>query len=242
MPVKKSKVSAKKVSKVAKKKLSPLEIEVFDTKGKVKEVIKLPKEIFGAKINKMLLSQVVRVYLANQRRGTSSTKTRSEVIGSTKKIWRQKGTGRARHGSRKAPIFVGGGVAFGPKPRDYSLTISKKMKRLALFSALSSRLKDGQVKGVASLSTLPPKTKLVAGFLKNLGILEKERRIGLVVPPSKEGFENLYRAARNLEGVTLLSANMLTAYEVLDNKMIILSKEAIAVIEKTFLAKEQNEK
>lgn len=243
--VKKSKIPAsqrgeqtktqKLAKKIAAKKLGALELEVFDAKGKVKEIVKLPKEIFGVKINKALLSQAVRVYLANQRKGTASTKTRGEVVGSTRKIWQQKGTGRARHGSRKAPIFVGGGIVFGPRPRDYSLDLPKNMKRLALFSALSSKLKEGEIKGVTSLDSLEPKTKIIAEIFKNLNIAEKKRNV-LFVMPFGPKFENLHRAVRNLRGVNILNANILNTYEVLNNRLILLLKEAIPVMEKTFLA------
>lgn len=237
MPAKRVK-SLKAKTAVKAKKLGALELLVFDAKGKVKETIKLPKEMFGVKINKALLAQAVRVYRANQRKGTASTKDRGEVSGSTRKIWRQKGTGRARHGSRKAPIFVGGGVVFGPRPRDFSLKMSKNMKRLALFSALSSKLKMGEIKGVTNLTTLPPKTKLVAEVFKKLDIPEKNRKVLLVLPLGIVP-ENLYRAARNLEGVRILNANMLNAYEVLDNRLILLLKDAIPVLEETFLKHEK---
>src|SRR3989338_5152877 len=125
--------------------------KVFDTKGALKKTIDLPKEIFGVQENNILLAQAVRVYLANQRQGTVSTKTRGEVAGSTRKIYRQKGTGRARHGSIRAPIFVHGGLVFGPKPRDYSMKFPKKMRKAALASALSSKVNDAQVKVVDGL-------------------------------------------------------------------------------------------
>ena len=228
------------VKPAAKKKLSPLSLEIFDAKGKVKETIELPKVMFGAKVNKALLSQAVRVYLANQRLGTASTKTRAEVIGSTKKIWQQKGTGRARHGSRKAPLFVGGGVAFGPRPRDFSLNLPKSMKRLALFSALASKLQNREIKGVAGLDKLEPKTKLAAEVFKNLGILEKKKKVLVVLPKGAE-FGNLQRSVRNIRGVSILNANMLNAYQVLDNRVILLLKEAIPDMENTFLRKGENE-
>ena len=181
------KVAAKKVSKKAKvsvvkpTKGRSLSASVYDIKGKVAGTVSLPSEIFGAKINDSLMSQAVRVYLANQRLGTVKTKDRGEVNKTTRKVWQQKGTGRARHGSRRAPIFVGGGLAFGPRPRDFSLSLSKKMKTLALFSALSSKLKDQELKIVKGLETLTPKTKLMAKVFENLGI-ESKKRVLLVMP------------------------------------------------------------
>src|SRR3989338_2709122 len=171
-PVKKVKVESKIVVSKPRKTGSFLNASVFDIKGKVAGHIELPSEIFGAKVNNSLMSQAVRVYLANQRQGTVKTKDRGEVNATTKKIWQQKGTGRARHGSKRAPLFVGGGVAFGPKPRDFSLTISKKMKKNALFSALSSKLKENEIKILKGLEAVTPKTKIMNGILKNLGIEE----------------------------------------------------------------------
>jgi len=207
---------------------------VFDIKGKVAGRMELPAEIFGAKINDSLMSQAVRVYLANQRQGTSKTQDRGEVDRTTKKIYQQKGTGRARHGSRRAPIFVGGGRVFGPTPRDLSLSISKKMKTLALFSALSSKLKDSEIKIIQGLETIEPKTKLMAEVLKNLEIKDASKILLVMSKPGKE-LENVYRAGRNIKGVEIVSANSLNAYRVLDNKMIILMKEAVNGLKSTFL-------
>lgn len=223
---------SKVVSKPAKK--VSLTASVFDIKGKVAGTISLPPEIFNAKINDSLMSQAVRVYLANQRQGTVKTKDRGEVNRTTKKIWQQKGTGRARHGSRRAPIFVGGGLAFGPKPRDLSLSLSKKMKTLALFSALSSKLKDSEIKIVKGLETLEPKTKIMAGVLKNLGI-QDDKRVLLIMPDAGEKSQNVYRASRNIDGVQILSANTINAYKVLDNKLVLLMRDSVDVIKNTFM-------
>ncbi|EKD64526.1 MAG: hypothetical protein ACD_50C00352G0006 [uncultured bacterium] len=219
--------------RAAVKKTGELSLDLFDIKGKTAGKIDLPKEIFGAKINNQLLAQAVRVYLANQRKGTAETKTRGEVHGSTRKIWRQKGTGRARHGSKKAPIFVHGGIAFGPHPRDFSLKISKKMKRQALFSALSSKLKSNEIKAVTGLEKLDPKTKSMADVINNLGIDKKKRNI-LMITPLKNDLENVYRAARNLEGVRILNANVLNTYDVLNNRLILLMDKAVDSIKENF--------
>jgi large subunit ribosomal protein L4 len=177
------------------------------------------------------------VYLANQRRGTVSTQTRSEVSVTTKKAWKQKGTGRARHGAKSAPIWVGGGLVFGPKPRDYSLKLTKKMKKLALFSALSSKLKAEEIKVIDGLEKIEPKTKEMAKLIKNIGITDKKRKILLVIPETKNKFENLYRSAKNVEGVNIINANMIHTYAALNNKVIFLTKQAIEVMEKSFLGK-----
>lgn len=233
--VKTVKIEAK-IPVSVKTKAGSLSASVFDIKGKVAGNIDLPQEIFNAKINGPLMSQAVRVYLANQRQGTVKTKNRGEVNATTKKIWQQKGTGRARHGSKRAPLFVGGGLAFGPRPRDLSLSISKKMKTLALFSALSSKLKDQELKIVKGLEALTPKTKIMAGVLKNLGI-DNDKRVLLVMPKKSAESENVYRASRNIEGIEILSANTLNAYKVLDNTLVLLMKESIDTLKDTFIKK-----
>src|SRR3989344_6029979 len=138
-----ARVRVSSASKTTKK--GSLFAPVYDLKGAKSGTLALPKEVFGTKVNNSLMAQAVRVYLANQRQGNATTKTRGEVQGSSKKIYRQKGTGRARHGSLRAPIFVKGGIVFGPKPRDFSLDLPKKMKRKALFSSLSAKAADSEV-------------------------------------------------------------------------------------------------
>ena len=214
----------RKIAVSASKKQVSLNVSVFDTKGKIAGKIELPA----------LMSQAVRVYLANQRQGTSKTKDRGEVSRTTKKVWQQKGTGRARHGSRRAPIFVGGGRVFGPTPRDLSLSISKKMKTLALFSALSSKLKDSEIKIIKGLETIAPKTKLMAQILENLEI-KKASRVLLIMPKAGKESENVYRAARNIEGIEIQSANSLNVYRVLDSTLILMMKDSIDTLKKTFV-------
>jgi len=240
------KIAVKKRSKVTDKvkveaemnvskptKSGKLTASVYDTKGKVSGSVSLPSEIFDAKINDSLMSQAVRVYLANQRQGTAKTKDRGEVNRTTKKVWQQKGTGRARHGSRRAPIFVGGGLAFGPKPRDLSLSLSKKMKTRALLSALSSKLKDSEIKIIKGLEIIIPKTKIMVEILKNLGI--ENNKILLVIPRIGKELQNVYRAGRNIEGVRIMSANTINTYQVLDNKIVLLMKDSIDAIKNTFV-------
>src|SRR3989338_2495108 len=213
-----------------------LRADVYNTQGKVVSKIGLPKEVFGAKVNNSLMAQAVRVYLANQRMGTASTKNRGEITGSTKKIWRQKGTGRARHGSKKAPIFVGGGVAFGPRTRDYSLKMPKKMKKAALFSALSYKQNNGEIKVVTGLEKISPKTKFMAQVVKKLGFDSKKINVLLITPDkAKKGFENVYRAGRNIEGLKILGANALNTYEVLDNQLALFMKDSVGAVGKHFV-------
>ncbi len=214
------------------KRVTGPSVDLYDLSGKVTGKVTLPAVIFAAKENKPLVAQAVRVYLANQRKGTVSTKSRGEVQGSTRKIYRQKGTGRARHGSNRAPIFVHGGVAFGPKPRDYSLKLPQKMKRVALFSALSAKVKDGEIKVISGLASIEPKTKVMAQLMKQLSSDAKKRNVLLI---TEKDTENISRAAKNLEGISYTAASRLNVYDVLTSKMLILMQESVAMLEKTFI-------
>lgn len=210
--------------------LGKLSAPMFDSKGAKAGSMSLPKEIFGAKINKPLMAQAVRVYLANQRQGNASTLTRGEVTGSTKKIYRQKGTGNARHGGKRAPIFVKGGVAHGPHPKDYNLSLPKKMRKAALISALSLRAKDGEIKVLSGLSKMEPKTKNMANLFKKITEENKNKKILLVTSASPKDLGNVYKAGRNIENVQILSANLLNTYEVLKYKNLLFMKESIEVL------------
>jgi large subunit ribosomal protein L4 len=172
--------------------------------------------------------------LANQRRGTLSTKSRGEVKISTRKIYRQKGTGRARHGAKSAPIFVGGGIAFGPKPRDFSLKLNQNMKRVALFSALTSKLKDGEIKIITGLEKIEPKTKKMVDVIDKLELNGKNAQV-LLIMPSGNQFANIVKAGRNIKGITVTSANLINTYEVLVNKRILFMKSSIDSLKETFL-------
>lgn len=216
------------------KKESSLTISVFDISGKEVETMDLPEAMFGAKVNPVLMAQAVRVYLANQRQGNASTKTRGEVAGSTRKIYRQKGTGRARHGGVRAPIFVKGGIAHGPKPQDHSLTMPKKMKRAALFSALTAKLAIDGVKIVSGLEAVEPKTKNMALALNNFGLSDKKAKVLLVTPAN---IASVTRGGSNLTGVTITAADRLNTYEVLNTKKLVFMKDAIEAMQKVFLKK-----
>lgn len=223
-------VSSKALKPAVKgKKAQTLTVEIFDVKGVVTGKMDLPAELFGVKVNTVLMTQAVRVYLTNQRRGTVSTKTRGEVAGSTRKIYRQKGTGRARHGGVRAPIFVKGGIAHGPKPKEYELSMPKHMRRAALFSALTVKHVDGAVTVIDGLAAIERKTKAMTSVLKALGVAKKV----LVVMP--KDLEHVYKAGRNIPGVTFTSADRLNTYEVLNTKMLVVMKDAVEVMKKTFL-------
>lgn len=211
-----------------------MKVDLYDISGKKIKKIEVPEEIFKTEVNPLLMAQAVRVYLANQRQGTQSAKTRGEVSGSGRKIYRQKGTGLARHGDRYAPIFVGGGVAFPPKPRDFSLKIGKKQKRKALFSALTSKMKENAIIFIEGLEKIKRKTKEMLKVLKNLGILDSKKELKiLLVLPNK--IENLILAARNIKGVTLIPANLLNTYTVLNSDRIIFLKDSIDRLKEVFL-------
>lgn len=222
-----------KVEKPAAAKKS-ISLDVYGVDGKVAGKVSVSAEVFGAEVNKKLIAQAVRVYLANQRQGNASTKTRGEVDGSTAKIYRQKGTGRARHGSKRAPIFVKGGIVFGPKPRDFSLELPTKMKRKALFAALSARVADKTVTIVEGFESLEAKTKKFVDALTKLGLIDKKQSL-LLVTDSKA--EKVKRAGRNVEGVSFAGATRLNTYDVLKSKKLVIMKEALEEIEKTFAGK-----
>lgn len=212
---------------------SGLLLKVFDLDGKEKKEMSLSKEIFSVKVSPKLLAHYVRVYLANQRQGNASTKTRGEVTGSTRKIYRQKGTGKARHGDIKAPIFVGGGVVGGPSPRDFSLKINKKQKQKALFGALTIKYQKGLVFGLSETSLkTEPKTKIIAGFLKKMNWIGK--RTLFVLPELKN---NLVLASRNLFEPELIEAKTLNPYIVMRADVVLFLEPSIDIIVNHFLKK-----
>lgn len=229
----KTKKTTKEV-KTVKKVIGDLLVKIYNLSGKEKGTVSLPKEIFKVKVNPKLLAQYIRVYLANQRQGTASTKTRGEVTGSTRKIYRQKGTGRARHGDIKAPIFVGGGVVGGPRPKDYSLKLNKKQKRKALFCALTLKQKENNIIGLTDSSlNIKPKTKTVVNFLETLSLGSSKN---LLILPKMEK-NNLLLAARNIVGIKLIDARSLNAYDISSADKLIFMEEALKVLAGTFCKK-----
>lgn len=209
-----------------------LKIDVYNTKGEKSGKITLPKEIFATPVNKQLVAQAVRVYLSNQRQAHAKTKTRGEVKGSGRKIYRQKGTGRARHGDRYAPIFVGGGLAHGPRGvENWQLKMSKKMRRQALFSALTSKSKEKRIIVVEGLEKIKPKTK---EMVKILAKITNGKKVLLVLP---QVLENVLRSARNIKGIKLIQAQQLNTYQVLNSDSLILLEPSLKVIKETFLKK-----
>lgn len=197
-----------------------MKAKLYQQDGTVKGEVELPESIFGAEINEPVLHQVIKLLLANQRQGTSKTKRRSEVSGGGRKPWRQKGTGRARAGSNTSPVWARGGKAHGPEPRDYYTNIPKKIRKLALTSALSSRAKSENVMVIDNLSYDKPQTKSVASLLKAMAVSGKRNL--LVV--DKEGW-NTYLSARNIRDVEIRPVNEINAYDIMSSENIIFVDE-----------------
>lgn len=193
---------------------------------KVKDIT-LSDAVFGQEVNQYAIHEVVVNYLANQRQGTQSTKTRTEVRGGGKKPWRQKGTGRARQGSIRAPQWVGGGVALGPKPRSYRYSVNKKVKRLAMRSVLSAKVNDGELTIVDNIAVEEIKTKTIVDMLLNLNANK-----ALILLPEKD--DKVYRSARNIKNVAVSTVGTMNVYEILKYDTLVTTEAAIAKIEEVY--------
>lgn len=210
-------------------KKTNLSLSIYDIGGKVQKTVELSKEVFAVTANPSLLAQAVRVYLVNQRQGNVKVKTRGEVIGSTRKIYRQKGTGKARHGAIKAPIFVGGGIAHGPKQKEYNLKFNKKERKIALFGALSEKLKENKIFGLEEKTlTMKPKTKAVVDFLKELKLIGKNNLMIM----KKMDRNNLVLSMRNISNITFVDVNSLNPYLILKSSSLIFVENALEVFNK----------
>lgn len=203
-------------------------LAVLDKTGKKVSDIELKDEIFAIEPKKSAMHLVVVNYLANQRQGTQSTLTRSEVSGGGKKPWKQKGTGRARQGSTRAPQWTHGGIALGPKPRDYGFDVNKKVRRLAMKSALSSKVAADEMIVVDDFSMDAIKTKEMANILSAV----KAGKKTLIVLPEKN--DVLYKSARNIEGTNVSLVNTLNVYDILNCNTIVVLKDAVAKIEEVY--------
>lgn len=206
-----------------------MKVQIYNIKAEKVGEIALPKEVFDVKISEKLISQAIRVYLANQRSSFAKAKSRGEVVGTTQKVWAQKGTGRARHGSRKAPIFVGGGSAQGPDGmQNYTLKLSKKMKIVAINSVLTKFAKDKKIMIIDSFEKLVPKTKeginLIAGLQAADEVLSKSSKVGII---TTETIPNVKRAFGNIPGVNLLSLKSLNIYDLSNQNFLILSQKTL---------------
>ena len=203
-------------------------IDVYNIEGKKVSDIELKEEIFGIIPNENIVHSVLKNYLANQRQGTQSTKTRSEVSGGGKKPWRQKGTGRARQGSIRAPQWIKGGIALGPKPRSYKYSVNKKEKRLAIKSILSSKVAESQLVVVDKFDFKEIKTKNMATALKNLKIAEK----ALILLPEKD--MNVQKSARNIEGVKTSLVNTINVYDLLKYNKLVVTLDTVKKLEEVY--------
>ncbi|MDK2918784.1 MAG: large subunit ribosomal protein [Candidatus Petromonas sp.] len=204
-------------------------VDVLNVSGQRVGELELNDNIFGIEVNQHVLYEAVKNYLANQRQGTQSAKNRSEVRGGGRKPWRQKGTGRARQGSIRSPQWVGGGVVFAPKPRDYSYKLPKKVKRLAMKSALSSKVKNDEIIVLDELTMDAPKTKDMVSILKNINSAKK----ALIVLGEKD--DNVLKSARNIPGINTTLVNTLNVYDILNCDTFIVTKDAVQKIEEVYV-------
>ncbi|MCY6354720.1 50S ribosomal protein L4 [Clostridium sp. ZS2-4] len=202
-------------------------VDLFNREGQKVGDIQLSENVFAVEINESVLHQVVVAQLANKRQGTQSTKTRAEVSGGGRKPWRQKGTGRARQGSTRAPQWIHGGIVFAPKPRSYRMSIPKSMRRVAMKSALSSKVVGNEIVVLENLELDMPKTK---EMVKMLNTFETKKAL-IVVPESNE---NVYKSARNIQGATVIPVNNLNVYDILKHDKFIITKDAVAKIEEVY--------
>ena len=203
-------------------------VKVFDMTGKEVGDITLSDVIFGSEVNGAVLHAAVRAYLLNQRQGTQSTLTRTEVSGGGKKPWRQKGTGRARQGSTRSPQWTHGGVALGPKPRDYRTDLNKKTKRVALYSALSAKVAAGDLVVVDAIKTEGYSTKTMVNMLRALGAEKK----ALVVLPTVDAA--VIKSCANIPGVVTTQFNTVNVYDVLNADKFIIAKDAVLKLEEVY--------
>ncbi len=208
-----------------------MEISVINTQGKeTGRKVELNEQVFGIEPNDHAIYLDVKQYMANQRQGTHKSKERGEIAASTKKIKKQKGTGTARAGSVKSPLFKGGGRVFGPLPKDYSFKINKKVKQLARKSALSYKVIDNSLVVLEDFSLQAPKTKEIVAIQNNLNLADK--KLLFVLP---EENKNIYLSSRNLQGISVVTASELTTYQILNAKFLVLLEGSVKKIEEGFM-------
>jgi len=204
-------------------------VALYNMQGEQVGEISLADRIFGIEVNKAAMHQAVLAYQANQRQGNAAVKTRTDVSGGGRKPWRQKGTGRARHGSTRSPLWKGGGVIFGPSPRSFRMAVPKKIKRLAIKSALSSKVNAGSLVVLDKLTIEAPKTKEMVKVLNNLNT----GRNVLIVTDTPQ--EYVVKSVRNIPGVKALNACELNVYDILNTDNVIITRDAVAQVEEVFL-------
>ena len=203
-------------------------VTLFNMQGESIGEVELNDQIFGVEVSDASMHRVVKMHLANRRQGNASVKDRSAVRGGGHKPWRQKGTGRSRHGSSRSPIWVGGGTTFGPIPRDFSYRLPKKVRRLALKSALTSKVRDGEFIVVDALTFAEPKTQEMVKVLENLKAGEKVLLVTAGVEP------NVIKSARNIPGVKTIPANQLNVYDILYYHNLLVTQDALTRVEEVF--------
>ena len=203
-------------------------VDVYDMQGKKVSDVELNANVFGIEPNEAVVHSVLVNYLANQRQGTQSTKTRAEVSGGGRKPWRQKGTGRARQGSIRAPQWIKGGIALGPKPRSYTYKVNKKEKQLAIKSLLSSKVLENELTVVEKLEMKEAKTKEMVKTLSNLKVEGKT----LIIVADKN--ENVYLSSRNIEGVKAITLNMINVYDLLHYNKLVLPLDTVKKLEEVY--------
>ncbi|MBU5678127.1 50S ribosomal protein L4 [Alkaliphilus sp. MSJ-5] len=203
-------------------------VAIYNVSGQQVSEIELNDSVFGVEVNEHAMYEVVKNQLANKRQGTQSAKTRAEVRGGGRKPWKQKGTGRARVGSIRSPLWVGGGTVFAPKPRDYSYTIPKKVRRLAMKSALTSKVNSNEIIVLDELSLETPKTKEMVNILKNLNVDKK----ALIVMSEKS--EAVIKSAQNIPGVQTALVNTINVYDILKYDKFIITKDAVQKVEEVY--------
>ncbi|HKZ34664.1 MAG TPA: 50S ribosomal protein L4 [Patescibacteria group bacterium] len=212
------------------KKKESISIPLMNIQGEIKKDVALPKDIFDVEVSEDLITQAIHIHLMNLRQGTVRTKSRGEVRGGGRKPWRQKGTGRARQGSIRSPLWVGGGVAHGPKPKNYQLHLSPVMKRKALFSALTLKRKEKEMVAVEGLTTIQPKAREMREILTKLQLQDKKI---LLVLPGKE--ERVTLATRNFPTVSMVPFTDLSTYAVVNSEIVLFMKESIEGLEKKWV-------
>ena len=203
-------------------------VDVYDIAGKKVDTVELKDEVFGIEPNEAVVHSVLVNYLANQRQGTQSTKTRAEVSGGGRKPWRQKGTGRARQGSIRAPQWIKGGIALGPKPRSYSYRINKKEKQLAIRSLLSAKVLDNELTVVDKLEVEEAKTKVMAKALTDLKVEGK----ALIILADRN--DNVLRSSRNIEGVKTIELNTINVFDLLNCNKLVLPLDTVKKLEEVY--------
>ena len=203
-------------------------VKVLNMQGQDVGSVELSEAVFGAEVNVSAMHTVVRAILNAKRQGTQSAKTRTEVRGGGRKIYRQKGTGNARHHGRRAPQFTHGGVVFAPKPRDYVVNVPKKVRRLALKGALTSKVNDGEMIVLDKIALTAPKTREVAAILKNLGV-EKTALLVLAGPD-----DTITRASANIAGLKTAYVNTINVLDILGNEKFIITEEAVKLVEEVY--------